>query len=344
MDLGALLHRDLETRAVRVQHGQEDRPGVHDFRSSGAPRADRRSEQTPQASHLGAAVHQGAPRHFLHAPIAVSPTFSDTQDLGVTLRSQSLVKARPDITCAEVVARLRFDLDVVVSEPTVCRAFQFLKQTRKRKVRTAVVKHSPQNQLRTIEFMRWQMTRPASQLIFIDEMGIRAADAERNYARSREGTAAAQPGAAHCNGERGVLQNFLCALGVEGILACSYDVQGSVDSRVFELWVTVMLIPAIQQRYPFGGVCVVMDNARFHRARVLQDIFARAGIDLIFLPAYSPEYNPIETAFAWVKAHVRRTPTRSIRDIPAATYAALAEVSGDLAKAWMRHSNYVFDP
>jgi hypothetical protein len=105
-----------------------------------------------------------------------------------------------------------------VSEPTVCRAFQFLKQTRKRKVRTAVVKHSPQNQLRTIEFMRWQMTRPASQLIFIDEMGIRAADAERNYARSREGTAAAQPGAAHCNGERGVLQNFLCALGVEGIL------------------------------------------------------------------------------------------------------------------------------
>ena len=231
-----------------------------------------------------------------------------------------------------------------MSEPTVCRAFQFLKQTRKRKVRTAVVKHSPQNQLRTIEFMRWQMTRPASQLIFIDEMGIRAADAERNYARSRAGTAAAQPGAAHCNGERGVLQNFLCALGVEGILACSYDVQGSVDSRVFELWVTVMLIPAIQRTYPFGGVCVVMDNARFHRARVLQDIFARAGIDLIFLPAYSPEYNPIETAFAWVKAHVRRTPTRSIRDIPAATYAALAEVSGDLAKAWMRHSNYVFDP
>ena len=40
-----------------------------------------------------------------------------------------------------------------------------------------------------------------------------------------------------------------------------------------------MLIPAIQQRTPFGGVCGVMDNARFHRARVLQDIFARAGID-----------------------------------------------------------------
>jgi hypothetical protein len=43
-----------------------------------------------------------------------------------------------------------------------------------------------------------------------------------------------------------VLQNFLCALGVEGILPCSYDVQGPVDPRVFELWVTVMLIPAIQ--------------------------------------------------------------------------------------------------
>ena len=59
-----------------VRCGQKDRPGVHDFRSSGAPRADRRSEQTPQASHLGAAVHKGAlARHFLHAPNAVSPTF-----------------------------------------------------------------------------------------------------------------------------------------------------------------------------------------------------------------------------------------------------------------------------
>ena len=80
------------------------------------------------------------------------------------------------------------------------------------------------------------------------------------------------------------------AFGVEGILPCSYDVQGLVDSRVFELWVTEMLIPTIQVRYPFGGVCVVMDNARFHRERVLQEIFAHAGIDLKFLPAYSPEY------------------------------------------------------
>ena len=268
---------------------------------------------------------------------------SDT-DLGVTLRSQSLVKARPDITCAEVVARLRFDLGVVVSEPTVCRAFKFLKQTRKRKVRTALLKHSPQNQLRTIQFMQWQMTRRASELVFVDEMGIRAADAERNYARSREGTSAVQPCAAHCNGERGMLQNFLCALGTDGILPCSYDVQGSVNSEVFELWVEEMIIPTIRERYPLGNVCVVMDNAKFHRHRFLEPLFEAAGIELVFLPAYSPEFNPIETAFAWVKAHVRRTPTRSIRDIPAATYTALAEVSGGLAKAWMRHSNYVVVP
>ena len=262
----------------------------------------------------------------------------------ITLHLQFLVKARPDITCAEVVARLRFDLDVVVSEPTVCRAFKFLKQTRKRKVRTALLKHSDQNQLRTIAFMQWQMTRPASELVFVDEMGIRAADAERNYARSREGTAAVQPGAAHCNGERGMLQNFLCALGTDGILPCSYDVQGSVNSEVFELWVEEMIIPTIRERYPLGNACVVMDNAKFHRHRFLGPLFEAAGIELVFLPAYSPEFNPIETAFAWVKAHVRRTPTRSIRDIPAATYTALAEVSGGLAKAWMRHSNYVVVP
>lgn len=62
---------------------------------------------------------------------------------------------------------------------------------------------------------------------------------------------------------------------------------------------------------------------------------------LKFVPSYSPEYNPIETAFAWVKAHVRRTPTESIRDIPAATFTALNAVSGDPAKAWVRHSSYI---
>ena len=112
-----------------------------------------------------------------------------------------------------------------------------------------------------------------------------------------------------------------------------YDVQGPVNSEVFELWVTQMLIPAIQEMYPLGGVCVVMDNARFHRNRVLEDMFAGADIELRFLPSYSPEYNPIETAFAWIKTHVRHTPMRSIWDIPAATYAAFAEVSGDLAKS-----------
>ena len=256
---------------------------------------------------------------------------------------QFLVKARPDITCAEVVARLRLDLDVHVSEPTVCRAFKYLKQTRKRKTRSALLKTTPRNMLRTQAFMQWQMTRRASQLVFVDEMGIRAADAVRNYARSREGTAAVQPDPGHNTGERGVLMNFLCALGVDGMLPCSYDVQGVVNSEVFELWVVQMLIPAIHEQYPFGGIFVVMDNASFHRNRVLEDIFERAGMELRFVPSYSPEYNPIETAFAWVKAHVRRTPTESIRDIPAATFTALNAVSGDLAKAWMRHSNYVVE-
>lgn len=202
------------------------------------------------------------------------------------------MKARPDITCAEVVTQLRLDLDVHVSEPTVCRAFKFLKQTRKRKTRTALLKTTDRNMLRTLAFMEWQLTRRASQLVFVDKMGIRAADAVRNYARTREGTAAVQPDPGHNTGERGVLQNFLCALGVDGMLPCSYDVQGSVNSEVFELWVTQMLIVAIQEQCPFGGVSVVMDNASFHRNRVLEDNFDRPGIELQFVPSYSPEYNP----------------------------------------------------
>jgi len=85
--------------------------------------------------------------------------------------------------------------------------------------------------------------REGESLIFIDEMGIRAADCKRPFARSLSGTKAAVPAAAHNTGERGIKWHFLCALGIEGMLDCSYFLTGSMNSQVFEEWVEVLLIP-----------------------------------------------------------------------------------------------------
>ena len=90
-------------------------------------------------------------------------------------------------------------MDVVVSEPTMCRVLNnVLRLTRKRKTRAAYRKYRPANLQRIKDFELWIEQRDAGRTVFIDEMGIRAADAERNYARSRACEKAMLSGASHC--------------------------------------------------------------------------------------------------------------------------------------------------
>ena len=117
-------------------------------------------------------------------------------------------------------------------------------------------------------------------------MGVRVADAQRIYARSKAGTKAAVPCPAHNTGERGTLWNFFAALDAEGIMDCTYHTHESVNAATFEDWVEIMLLPTILEKYPFGGVSVVMDNASFHRRVPLTQMFNEHGVELMFLPAY----------------------------------------------------------
>ena len=257
--------------------------------------------------------------------------------------AQWLNKARPEMWLPEFRARLELDLGIGASEPTLCRALRFLGLTRKRKARAAMRKFTPHNKQRIADFRQWQSERDAWSLIFVDEMGVRVADAQRIYARSKAGTKAAVPCPAHNTNERGNLLNFIAALDSEGIMDCTYHTDESVNAATFEDWVEIMLIPTILEKYPFGRVSVVMDNASFHRRGPLTEMFNEHGVELMFLPAYCPEYNPIETAFAWIKAHVRRAPTEAMMDLPAATHRAFEAVTGNLAVAWMRYSDFVFE-
>ena len=71
---------------------------------------------------------------------------------------------------------------------------------------------------------------------------------------------------------------------------------GIMDSALFETWFSKMLIPAL----PTKSI-IVMDNAAFHRKSRLFSIAKSAGHQIIFLPPYSPEFNPIENFWSWLK-------------------------------------------
>ena len=80
----------------------------------------------------------------------------------------------------------------------------------------------------------------------------------------------------------------------------TYD--GAMDSLLFEMWFENCLLPALPKT-----AVIVMDNASFHRKNKLLSLIEKSGHRLIFLPPYSPELNPIENFWGWLKRYLRKT-------------------------------------
>ena len=79
-----------------------------------------------------------------------------------------------------------------------------------------------------------------------------------------------------------------------------FQYDGTMDSQLFEFWFSNLLLPSLEE-----GTVIVMDNASFHSKKRLFSAAQNAGCRLIFLPPYSPELNPIEKFWAWLKRFLR---------------------------------------
>jgi transposase len=78
-----------------------------------------------------------------------------------------------------------------------------------------------------------------------------------------------------------------------------------MDSGLFETWFETRLLPRLPEK-----TTIVMDNASFHRKSKLSAIAQSAGHVLLFLPPYSPELNPIENFWVWLKSRLQKTLSR----------------------------------
>ena len=85
---------------------------------------------------------------------------------------------------------------------------------------------------------------------------------------------------------------------------------GPINRLAFEAYVAQVLVPELSP-----GDIVIMDNLSSHKAAAVRDAIEAAGASLLFLPPYSPDLNPIEMAFAKLKAHLRRIGARTIDDL-----------------------------
>lgn len=118
-------------------------------------------------------------------------------------------------------------------------------------------------------------------------------------------------------------------------MGASLAVEGSTTTRVFEAYVEKVLAPSLHP-----GQVVVMDNLGAHRPKRIRELIEEQGCELLYLPAYSPEYNPIEEAFAKIKSFLRRAAARSKEALIEAMGGALTAVTIADAQGFFEHAGY----
>jgi transposase len=169
----------------------------------------------------------------------------------------------------------------------------------------------------------------ACSLVFVDEMGTNTSFSPI-YGWSKKGQRAY--GSVPRN--RGRNTTVLASMSVEG-MGPSMAVEGATTARVFETYVERVLAPTLRK-----GQVVVMDNLSAHKGERVRELIEDRGCELLYLPSYSPDLNPIEEAFSKIKGLLRKAQARSREALLEAIGAAISAVSDRDALGFFEHSGY----
>ena len=169
----------------------------------------------------------------------------------------------------------------------------------------------------------------AERLVFVDEMGANTSLAPL-YAWSRRGERAL----ARAPRNWGANVTLLASMGAQGMGPC-LAVEGPTTREVFEVYLKRVLAPSLRP-----GQVVVMDNLSSHRGPRVRETIEARGCELVYLPPYSPDLNPIEEAFAKLKALLRRAGARTREALIEAMGRALDAVTASDTQGFFEHRGY----
>ena len=102
---------------------------------------------------------------------------------------------------------------------------------------------------------------------------------------------------------------FVAGLTLRGMIA-PFVLDGPINREAFETYVEKVLVPDLR-----SGDIVIMDNLSSHKGPQVREMIETAGARLLFLPPYSPDFNPIELAFAKLKAMLRKAAQRTVEGL-----------------------------
>lgn len=169
----------------------------------------------------------------------------------------------------------------------------------------------------------------ATRLIFLDETSTPVNMTPRRARSPRGHRAVGQV-------PRGRWTNvtLLATLSVDGF-GPALQFAGALDRPIFETFVETTLVPALQP-----GQIVVLDNLSVHKSARARHLIEAAGCHLVFLPTYSPDFNPIEQAFAKLKHFLRHAEARTVETIMRATHQLYPQITAQDARACFRAAGY----
>ena len=168
--------------------------------------------------------------------------------------------------------------------------------------------------------------------MFVDEAGVTTAMV-RTYGRAPKGQRAY--GTAPAGTWRRL--TVLGALGAGGV-AGAMSIERATDTAVFLAFLDHALIPALTRTKP--DAVVVMANLSPHKAPAVRRRLEAAGLELLLLPRYAPDLNPIEAMWAKVKEVLRAQAARTVEALEAALAAALDRVTPADARGFFRGCGY----
>jgi len=166
-------------------------------------------------------------------------------------------------------------------------------------------------------------------LVFVDESGTHVS---MDRLRSRAPRGARAYGRVPKN--RGKNLTLIASMSLYG-MGESMCLEGATDAAAFELYVEHFLAPTLRERQ-----VVVMDNLGAHRPKRIRELIEERGAELVFVPSYSPDLNPIEQAFSKIKNILRKLGARTHEALLEAMEEALSKVSPADAAGWFGHCGY----
>ena len=233
------------------------------------------------------------------------------------------VEAYPDYTLAQHAENKRNR--VQVSESGLSRALRQMGITRKKKTLGAVERDEAARAI----FREVISQLKADDVVVVDESGTRIGMIPR-YARSLRGLRAYDQ----------VIRNYgqnitlLASMNLNGIQA-AMTVDGAADEAVFETFIEKVLLPTLHP-----GQIVILDNLSIHKSTRVEQFITQAGCQLLFLPAYSPDFSPIEEAFSKLKAFIRRYRCKTVPTLMKAIEQGFKSISQTDARGWFAHAGF----